>query len=136
MEFKYQELLKKAMEKIPKKVDLSDRFKIPEAICEIHGNKSLIKNFIEIANGLRRKPAHLSKYLFKELATPGNVEGNFLVLQTKVSKEILQKKIEDYLKEFVYCKVCGEPDTKIIKEDRITFMKCEACGAKSSVRAI
>lgn len=129
-------MLKSAMGKMPKKVDTSDRFKIPEAICEIQGNKTLIKNFNEITNGLRREASNLSKYLFKELATPGNIEGNMLILQTKVSGEMLQKKIEDYVKEFVYCKVCGEPDTKITKEGRITFMKCDACGAKSSIRSI
>lgn len=136
MEFDYKKLLKNAIEKMPKKIDLSDRFKIPEAILEIRGNRTSVKNFIEITNSLRRDPFHLSKYLFKELATPGNIEGNELILQTKISGEILQKKIEDYLKEFVYCKVCGEPDTKLIKEGRITFMKCEACGAKSPVRSI
>jgi translation initiation factor 2 subunit 2 len=136
MEFDYNQLLKKAQEKIPKKVDTTDRFKVPEAICELHGNKTLVKNFMEISNILRREPNHLSKYLFKELATPGNIEGATLILQTKVPIDILQKKIEDYIKEFVYCKVCGEPDTKLTKEDRITFMKCDACGAKSSVRTI
>lgn len=124
------------MEKISKKVDVSDRFKVPEAACEIYRNKTLVKNFVEIANSLRRDSFHLSKYLFKELATPGNVAGGMLTLQTKVPKEILQKKIEDYMKEFVYCKICGEPDTKLVKEERITFMKCEACGAKSPVRSI
>lgn len=136
IEFDYQQLLKKAMEKIPKKAGVSDRFKIPEATCEIHGNKTLIKNFIEIVGNLRRDSFHLSKYLFKELAVPGNIEGNILTLQTKVSREMLQKKIEDYVREFVYCKVCGEPDTKLVKEGRITFMKCEACGAKSPVKTM
>jgi len=136
MGFDYNKMLKNAMGKIPKKVDTTDRFKIPQAICEIHGNKTLIKNFNEIINGLRREGPHIAKYLFKELATPGNIENNILILQTKASSEMVQKKIEDYIKEFVYCKVCGEPDTKIIKEGRIAFMKCDACGAKSPVRVV
>lgn len=136
MEFDYNEMLKGAMEKMPKKMDTSDRFKIPQAVCEIHGNKTLVKNFNEIINGLRRDASHLSKYLFKELAVPGSIEGSILTLQTKVSCDMMQKKIEDYIKEFVYCKVCGEPDTKLVKEERITFMKCDACGAKSPVRTI
>ncbi|MHA1988975.1 MAG: translation initiation factor IF-2 subunit beta, partial [Promethearchaeota archaeon] len=51
-------------------------------------------------------------------------------------KDIIQKKIESYVKEYVLCKECGKPDTKLIKEGRITFLKCEACGAKSSVKSI
>ncbi len=134
--FNYQQLLKKAFEKIPKKAYTGDRFKLPEVACEIQGNKTLIKNFGEIANVLRRDVSHLSKYLCKELATPCLIQGNTLILQTKASREIIQKKMEDYTKEFVYCKVCGEPDTKIIKEGRIFFLKCEACGAKSPIKSI
>lgn len=79
----------------------------------MQGNKTLIKNFGEIVSILRRDASHLSKYLFKELATPGSIQSNTLILQTRASKEIIQKKIEDYTKEFVYCKVCNEPDTAV-----------------------
>jgi translation initiation factor 2 subunit 2 len=136
MEFDYNQLLKKAQEKIPKKIDTTDRFKVPEVVCELHGNKTLVKNFMEIINILRREPNHMSKYLFKELATPGNVEGTMLILQTKVPIDMLQKKIEDYIKEFINCKECGEPDTRLVKEGRIIYMVCEACGAKHPVRSL
>lgn len=136
MSFEYEELLKKAMEKIPKKVSSGERFKVPLVNIEIQGNKTLVKNFGEILSVLRRSANHLSKYLFKELATPGNVQGNVLILQRKVSEEILQKKIESYVKEFVFCKVCNKPDTKLVKEDRVLFIKCDACGAKTPARTI
>jgi len=128
-EYKY--LLKKAMEKIPKKISTADRFQVPEPIIEIQGNKTLIKNFADIANVLRREPDHLAKYLYKELATPGNLQKNILILQSKVPSSTLKKKIEDYTKNYVYCKICGEPDTKLVKDNRLYFLTCEACGAKS-----
>ncbi|MEM3439613.1 MAG: hypothetical protein QXG32_01685 [Candidatus Bathyarchaeia archaeon] len=31
------------------------------------------------------------------------------------------------------CPICKMPDTKLLKEKRLTFLICEACGAKSSV---
>ena len=37
------------------------------------------------------------------------------------------------MKEFVYCKECGKPDTKLIKDERKYYIKCEACGAKRYV---
>lgn len=132
----YEEMLKEAMEKIPKKVKTEDRFKIPEVIYEIQGNKTIIKNFQEFLSVFRRDARHFSKFLFKELATPGYQEGNFLVLQRTISPQILRKKIESYVKEFVYCKQCGEPDTKLVRKDRIYFLICEACGAEYSVRKI
>jgi len=115
----YEKMLKSAMEKLPKKAAEEKRFEIPEVSSFIQGNKTIIKNFSELASALRRDKRHLSKFLFKQLATPGSMEGDSLILQRKVQYSMLQKKIEDY-----------------VKEDRITFMKCEACGARSAVREI
>ncbi|MDI6806679.1 MAG: translation initiation factor IF-2 subunit beta [Candidatus Aenigmarchaeota archaeon] len=132
----YEEMLKRAMERIPKKIKDEKRFRIPEVMYEIQGNKTIIKNFQEFLSVFRRDAKHFSKFLCRELATLGYPQGNFFVLQTMVSGATLRKKIESYVNEFVYCKQCGEPDTKLIKEDRIYFLVCEACGAKHSVRSI
>ena len=132
----YEELLKKAYEKLPKKIETKKRFVIPEVVVEISGQRTLVKNFGEIIEKLRREPKHLSKFWSRETATSKDVQGNILILQGKVSKEILQRKLEDYVKEFVYCKTCGEPDTKLFKRDRVTIAECEACGAKHPLRTI
>jgi len=136
MQTNYEELLNKAIEKLPKRQVTKDRFVIPEAVIEISGSRTILKNFSDIANKLRRDQAHLSKYLSKELATASSIQGTTLVFQGNIRREILQKKIEDYIKEFVYCKECKEPDTRLVKEDRVMFMICEACGAKHPVRNI
>lgn len=132
----YEKLLKKAMEAVPKSSSGIKRFEIPRVVSEIQGNKTLVKNFGKILTVFRRNERHLSKFLFKQLATPGNVQGNTLILQRKVPHRMLQEKLEAYAKEYIYCKECGKPDTKLVKEDRVTFMKCEACGAKSPVRNV
>jgi len=133
---KYEDMLKNAMQKMPKKAEEEKRFEIPRVITITQGNKTIIRNFGEIISALRRDERHLAKYLFKQLATPGNIENGTLILQRKVHNDMLQKKLEDYIKEYVFCKVCGEPDTLLSKEDRIVFMQCEACGARSSMRNI
>ncbi|MBI2084589.1 MAG: translation initiation factor IF-2 subunit beta [Candidatus Aenigmarchaeota archaeon] len=130
----YNSLLEVAIEKMPKKTHDKDRFQIPQAITEIQGNKTLIRNFIDIANILRREPSHIAKYLFKELATPGTIQGSALILQTKLQQNVVQKKIESYVSEYVYCKVCGEPDTRFAKEGRITYIHCDACGGRSTYK--
>ncbi len=133
---RYENLLESALEKIPKKMQEKDRFQIPEVVSEIQGNKTLIRNFVDIATTLRREPAHIAKYLFKELATPGNIQGSSLILQRKLTTSFIQEKVMSYVKEFVYCKVCGEPDTKFVKEGRITFIQCDACGARAPYKSI
>jgi len=132
----YEKMLNIAYEKLPKKLETSERFKVPLVDIEIVGPKTVLKNFAQIISVLRRDAPHFAKFLSKELATPGAIQGNTLTFQGKVGREILQKKTEDYIKEFVYCKECREPDTKLNKEGKITYMICEACGAKHPVRSL
>lgn len=129
-------MLKAAEKRISRDVTKISRLEIPSPRTIIQGNRTFITNFTEIANSIRRNPKHLSKFLFRELAKPGNIDGNRLVLQGKVIRSLVEKKIDNYVKEFVNCKECNKPDTNLVKEDRIIFMKCEACGAKHAVRRI
>lgn len=136
MSFDYESLLKSAMEKVPKRESTGKRFKVPQVVVEAQGSRTAIKNFAEVASDLRREPAHIARFIAKELAAPASIQNGSLVLQAKVSRDVLQKKVEDYIKNFVYCRVCGEPDTKIEKEDRIVFIRCEACGARSVAKPV
>jgi len=132
----YEQLLKEARSKLPESVLKESRLEIPEADVMMIGNKTIIKNFGDIADIIKRDYKHFAKFLFKELATPGVIDGKRLILQTKLQKSIIQKKIDDYIQEFVICKVCKKPDTRLIKEHGVVFMKCDACGAREPVRMI
>jgi translation initiation factor 2 subunit 2 len=132
----YESLLNKAYEKLPKIENHADRFKIPVAETVVQGNQTIIKNFSDIAEVLRREPSHILKFLTKELATPAGLDGKRAILQAKIPQKMIQQKLETYVVDYVFCRECKRPDTKLIKEGRIAFLKCEACGAKSSVKAI
>lgn len=97
------------------------------------GKQTIIKNFSEITRKLRRDAKHMAKFLFKTLAVPGTMKENELWLQGKITESILNQRVEEYTKTFVLCHSCGKPDTTIQKNDRYLSMKCEACGAKSSL---
>ena len=129
----YEELLEEAFKKIVKK-ETKDRFQIPQIEGEMQGTRFIVRNFKKIADYLKRDPKHLAKYLMLSLATSGSIEGETLVLNTKVRRDIIQQKLEEYIRKYVFCKVCGEPDTKLIKEDRIYFIQCDACGARYAVK--
>lgn len=136
MDFDYQSLLKTAMEKMPKHEGSGKRFKVPQVVVEAQGSRTVIKNMSEVASALRREPDQVGRYIAKEIAAPGSVQNGTFVLQAKANRELLQKKLEDYICNFVYCRVCGEPDTRLEKEDRIVFIRCEACGARSAAKQV
>lgn len=132
----YDKLLKRALEKIPKKQEgTGERFDIPRVKGHLEGNKTIIVNFKEICDTLGRDQSLILKYLQRELATPANVDGARLILGRKLSSELINQKIERFALDFVICKVCKKPDTHLMKEHGVDIMKCTACGAKSPVRS-
>lgn len=131
----YEKLLEEAYGKIKRSEAKGERFEIPKVEGHFEGKKTIITNFSQIASIFRRNPDHLQKFLLKELAASGQKEGDRLVLNIKVPSPRINQKIEEYANEFVICRECKKPDTELVREDRITFMHCLACGAKHSVRS-
>jgi len=136
MEEEYEKLLDRALELVPKAVFEGTRFEIPGADVIIVGNRTTLRNYRSIATALNREPEHLMKYLLRELGAAGNLEGIQAVFQGKFSKSVVDDRIKHYVEEFVLCKECGKPDTRLIKHERIYMLKCEACGARASVRGV
>jgi translation initiation factor 2 subunit 2 len=131
----YEQLLQRLYEKMPENKGTGERFEIPVAEVFLEGSKTMVRNFDEICATLRREKSEVAKFLFKELATPGQVQGERLVLQRKLPQRVVQEKINSYVEQRVYCKECRRPDTHIEQLDRsVRMLVCEACGAKNPVR--
>ncbi len=130
----YEKLLDKLYLEV-KHTESGERFEIPKVQGRIEGKKTIIINFLQICSILRRNAQHISKFLFKELATPGVIEKEKLILNRKLPSEKINEKIESYTGEFVICHQCGKPDTELVKQDKFLFLHCLACGAKHSVRS-
>jgi len=132
----YKDMLEDVRKSLPEVVFIKERFEIPKALGHVQGNRTIITNFLQIASSLRRDASHLLKYVLKELATPGEVKkSGALILGTKVPASRINDKIRQYANEFVLCFECGKPDTAIVREGELTYMKCTACGAKNIVKA-
>ncbi|RME79929.1 MAG: translation initiation factor IF-2 subunit beta [Methanobacteriota archaeon] len=131
----YESMLDSAYANLPKgKGEGSSRFVVPEVDSIIEGNKTIIKNFHSIAEKVRRDISILSKFFSRELGAPVSVEGNFLIIQKKVKREVLQKKVEAFIMDYVICHECKKPDTKIVVVDGVRSILCEACGARRVAR--
>jgi len=132
----YKELLKRAQTKLPEERGTGERFEVPKVRSSVIGMRTIIHNYKEIADALNRDPRHLMKFLTNEMATACTLEETRATFQGKFPHDTLERLVSIYTENFVICPVCKRPDTKIVKERRLFFLVCEACGAKSSVKAV
>jgi translation initiation factor 2 subunit 2 len=111
------------------------RFVPPEPDVLYEGKRTILRNFSDMADALRREPDHFSKYLVQELGTAGNTEGRRLVLQGRVPEKKVAARVQAYLKAFVLCEECHRPDTNFQRQGRTLVLQCEGCGAHRPIRA-
>ncbi|MCD6443606.1 translation initiation factor IF-2 subunit beta [Candidatus Bathyarchaeota archaeon] len=129
----YEEMLRRALTLLPKKPVKSERFMIPSADTVIVGNRTIIRNFKTIASTLNRKPEHLLRFLCKEAGSAGSLRDDMAEIHGKFSRSQVNRFIRRYVQSYVICPVCKRPDTHLEKHERILYIVCDACGARSPV---
>jgi len=135
MSSEYEKLLDNVYTNLPKKEAKAERFEMPKFEYFSEGNKTIIKNFKIVCDKIRREQTMISKYLSKELAVPVEIREERLVLQRRLTGDMVNKKLEEYIKKFVMCKECNRPDTHIEEMGhRVRNLVCEACGARMAIR--
>ena len=133
MEKDYRALLDRAYAQLPEQVSSYDRWTVPRPDVRTVGRRTVIMNFKEIADELRRDPDHLLKFLSGEMATLANFDGTRAVFQGRFRADSIRNLLEVYTTRYVVCPVCKRPDTRIVRDRRLWFLQCEACGARSSI---
>ena len=136
MKYDYDKLLKRARSQIPEIATKQERLELPRLRYSIIGMRTMIDNFREVADALNRDPQHLLKFLTGEMATAATSQESRVIFQGKFSADTLERLIQRYVESFVVCPVCKRPDTKVVKEKRLSFLVCEACGARSSIKQL
>jgi len=132
----YKKLLEGVRKELPERVFQKERFEMPKVRGHIQGNRTVISNFLQIANTLGRDPEHMLKFVLRELATPGEIKkSGSVIIGSKVPASRINEKIKQYTNSYVFCYECGKPDTKIEREGNLSFIKCMACGAKHSIKS-
>jgi len=130
----YSELLDRAKAELPHEIEVHERMKIPDPDTMFEGKTTIIRNFGDITDILRREPDHLMGYLLRELGTGGSLEGRRAVLKGNVPLNQIADRLSRYIEEYVTCSECNRPDTRIVKDGRIQILVCETCGAHRPVR--
>ena len=136
MAYDYEALLKRARSQIPEVGAKQERLEIPRLQHGVIGMRTIIYNFKEVANALEREPMHVLKYLSGEMATAATMQESRAIFQGKFQRDTFDRLLQRYLESYVVCPICKRPDTRIVKEKRLSFLVCEACGAKSSVKQL
>ena len=136
MSYDYEALLKRARSQIPEVGLKQERLEIPRLQHATIGMRTTIYNFREVAEALNRDSMHLLKYMSGEMATAATVQQSRAIFQGKFGADTFERLMQRYVESFITCPICKRPDTKIVKEKRLSFLVCEACGAKSSIKQL
>jgi len=130
----YEALLKKAYSNLTEPTESTERFTVPEAKVYIEGKTTVLENFAEIADVVRRDKDHLMKYLLGELGTAGKIDGTRAVFNGKFEPTLINGLVKSYVEDYVICSECGKPDTRLVKDDRFLLLRCDACGGHRPVK--
>jgi translation initiation factor 2 subunit 2 len=136
LSYNYDELLKRARAQVPEVTLKKERLELPMLRVTMVGMRTTISNFKEVADTLDRDPQHILKFLTREMATAATYHDGRAIFQGKFPRDTFDRLIQRYMENFVTCPVCKRPDTKILKERRLSFIVCNACGAKSSIKQL
>ncbi|XP_074559449.1 putative eukaryotic translation initiation factor 5-2 [Curcuma longa] len=116
------------------------RYKMPKMITKIEGRGNGIKtnvvNMVDIAKALHRPASYTIKYFGCELGAQSKFDdktGTSLVNGAHDTAK-LAGLLENFIKKYVQCYGCGNPETDIIiTKTQLITLKCAACGFISDV---
>ncbi|KZV42246.1 eukaryotic translation initiation factor 5-like [Dorcoceras hygrometricum] len=116
------------------------RYKMPKMITKIEGRgngiKTNIVNMVDIAKALARPAAYTTKHFGCELGAQSKFDektGTALVNGAHDTAK-LAGLLENFIKKYVQCYGCGNPETEIlITKNQMIQLKCAACGFVSDV---
>lgn len=133
----YENLLKRIQSKTVNQEKKSvSRLELPRPDIIWVGRKTIFRNFADFPKVMRRDPEKVLLYLAKEFGSAAYIAGEKGIFVGKKEPSAFMSLFERYMKEYVMCPVCNSPDTKIERVKRLSFLVCEACGAKSSIKGI
>ena len=133
----YESLLERLQAKTVNQTKRSvSRIELPAPQVMWVGNKTIFRNFTDFPKVFRRDPEKVLLYIAKEFGSAAYIAGEKGIFVGKKEPSAFMSLFERYMKDYVVCPVCNSPDTKIERVKRLSFLVCEACGARSSIKGI
>lgn len=130
----YDDMLDRAIEETPDIDERGSRFEVPDPAVRPEGNVTVVENFQELVDTLNREESALLKFLQDELGTAARIDESGRARLTGDFKQgRVADAVEAYTEGYVICSECGLPDTRIVEQGGTDVLKCDACGAISSL---
>jgi len=131
----YEKLLKRIDgERSKNSAETDSRFELPPVDVMWEGQRTYLRNFSDFPKIMRRDSAKLLQYLSIEFAVPAERIGDSAMFIGRRDPDDFTRLLKIYVNEYIMCPTCKSPDTRTEKEKRISFLICEACGAKSTIK--
>ena len=131
----YEKLLKRIdNDRSKNSAETDSRFELPPVDVMWEGQRTYLRNFSDFPKIMRRDSAKLLQYLSKEFAVPAERIGDSAMFIGKRDPDDFTRLLKIYINDYIICPTCKSPDTRTEKEKRISFLICEACGAKSTIK--
>ncbi|KAA8547755.1 hypothetical protein F0562_004184 [Nyssa sinensis] len=116
------------------------RYKMPKMITKIEGRgngiRTNIVNMVDIAKALARPASYTTKYFGCELGAQSKFDEKTGISLVNGAHDTakLAGLLENFIKKYVQCYGCGNPETEIlITKNLMVQLKCAACGFISDV---
>ena len=131
----YEKLLKRIDgERSKNSAEIDSRFELPAVDVMWEGQRTYLRNFSDFPKIMRRDSAKLLQYLSKEFAVPAERIGDSAMFVGRRDPDDFTRLLKIYVNDYIMCPTCKSPDTRTEKVKRISFLICEACGAKSTIK--
>ncbi|KRY37516.1 Eukaryotic translation initiation factor 5 [Trichinella spiralis] len=110
------------------------RYKMPRLLAKVEGKgngiKTVIANMPEIAKALHRPPTYTTKYFGCELGaqTQFDTKNERYIVNGDHDANKLQELLDGFIRKFVLCQQCENPETTLIVKGAKITLQCSACG--------
>jgi len=110
------------------------RYKMPRLVAKVEGKgngiKTVIVNMVDVARALARPPTYVTKYFGCELGaqTQFDIKAERYIVNGCHDGAKLQDMLDGFIKRFVLCEQCDNPETVLKVKKNMIGASCKACG--------
>lgn len=113
------------------------RYKMPKLTAKVEGSgngiKTVITNMVAIAKSLGRPPAYPTKYFGCELGAQVTMNNEIYVVNGSHDETKLINLLYGFIRKFVLCQKCNNPETSLSVSNQTIRQKCIACGHDTTI---